>query len=142
MPAQSEIASDKESDTFTAATLYIAHRAGVTPKTVRRMIKTFKLLHFLRVQPRSHAGLKVASQYTLIRGNAGVGLISPSLGKASKTGLRTREESSEQFTESTARKEKDSLSTSGNRDKQNEVDIVIHPRTGERFNKRTKEFVW
>jgi hypothetical protein len=140
--ALSEIASDKQSDTFTAATSYIAHRAGVTSKTVRRMIKTFKRLRFLRVQPRSDNGLKVANEYTLIRGNTAMGLIYPSLGKAYKTGLRTREESSEQFRESTARKGKDSLSTNGKRADQNEENIVIHARTGERFNKRTKEFVW
>jgi len=140
--ALSEIASDKQSDTFTAATSYIALRAGVTSKTVRRMIKTFKRLRFLRVQPRSENGLKIANEYTLIRGNAAVGPIYPSLGKACKTGLRTREELSEQFRESTARKGKHSLSTNDNRGDQNEENIVIHARTGERFNKHTKEFDW
>ena len=140
--ALSEIASDKQSDTFAAATLYIAHRAGVTPKTVQRTIKTFKRLRFLHVQPRSENGLKVANEYTLIRGNVAMGLIYPSLGKACKTGLRTREESSEELRESTARKGKHSLRTNGKRDDQNEESIVIHARTGERFNKRTKEFVW
>jgi len=47
--ALSEIASDKQSDTFAAATSFVAHRAGVTSKTVRRMIKTFKRLRFLLV---------------------------------------------------------------------------------------------
>ena len=140
--AMSEIASDKQSDTFAAATSYIAHRAGVTSKTVRRMIKTFKQLRFLRVQPRSGNGLKLANEYTLIRGNGATGLIYPSLGKTCKTNLGTREESSEQFTESTARKKKDSLSTNVKRGDQNEQNIVIHASTGERFDKRTKEFVW
>ena len=131
--ALSEIASDKQSDTFTAATSYIAHRAGVTSKTVRRMIKTFKRLRFLRVQPRSENGLKVANEYTLIRGNAAMGLIYSSLRKPRKTDLPTREELNEESTEGTARKEKEVF---------NENDIVIHERTGEPFNKRTKEFVW
>ena len=131
--ALSEIASDKQSDTFTAATSYVAHRAGVTSKTVRRMIKTFKRLRFLRVQPRSENGLKVANEYTLIRGNAAMGLIYSSLRKPRKTDLPIREELNEESTEGTARKEKEVF---------NENDIVIHERTGEPFNKRTKEFVW
>ena len=142
MLALSEIASDKQSDTFTAATSYIAHRAGVTSKTVRRMIKIFKRLRFLRVQPRSENGLKVANEYTLIRGHAPIGLIYPSLGKTRKSDLPTREELSEESTESTARKGKHSLSTNGKTGNQNEEGIVIDARTGERFNKRTKEYVW
>jgi hypothetical protein len=142
MLALSEIASDKQNDTFPAATSYIALRAGVTSKTVRRMVKILKRLRFLRVQPRSENGLKVANEYTLIRGKAAMGLIYPSLGKPRKSNLRTREESSEESRESTARKGKHSLSTNGKRDDQTEENIVIHARTGERFNKRTKEFVW
>jgi DNA-binding IclR family transcriptional regulator len=133
--ALSEIASDKQSDTFTAATSYIAHRAGVTSKTVRRMIKTFKRLRFLHVQPRSNNGLKVANEYTLIRGNAAMSLVYPSLGKARKTDLPTREELSEESGEGTARKGKEVLAIDEN-------DIVIHERTGERFNRRTGEYEW
>jgi hypothetical protein len=133
MLALSEIASDKQSDIFEAATSYIAHRAGVTSKTVQRMIKTFKRLGFLHVQPRSNNGLKVANQYTLIRGNAAMGLIYPSLGKPRKTDLPRREELNEESREGTARKKKEVF---------NENDIVIHERTGERFNSRTKEFDW
>ena len=142
MLALSEIASDKQSDTFTAATSYIAHRAGVAGKTVRHIVKTFKRLGFLRVQPRSANGLKLASQYTLIRGHHSMGLIYPSLGKGRKTDLPTREELSEESTESTLLKGKGSLSTNRKPGKQNEEDIVIHARTGEPFNKRTKEFVF
>ena len=97
------------------------------------MIKTFKRLRFLRVQPRSENGLKVANEYTLIRGNAAMGLIYSSLRKPRKTDLPIREELNEESTEGTARKEKEVF---------NENDIVIHERTGEPFNKRTKEFVW
>src|SRR5262249_1346571 len=133
--ALSEIASDKQSDTFTAATSYIAHRAGVTSKTVRRATKTFKRLGFLKIQPRSENGLKLCSEYTLIRGHSSTGPIYSSLGKPRKTHLPTREELSEESREGTARKGKEVLAI-------NENDIVIHERTGERFNKRTKEFVW
>ena len=140
--ALSEIASDKQSDTFAAATSYIAHRAGVTSKTVRRMVKTFKRLGYLRVQPRSEKGLKVAYEYTLIRGNAAMGLIYPSLGKARKTDLPRREESSEESRESAARKEKDSLITNGKRSDKNDEEIVIDAHTGEQFNTRTQEYVW
>jgi len=133
--ALSEIASDKQSATFIAATLYIAQRAGVTSKTVRRVIKILKQLGFLKVQSRSAYGLKAANQYTLVRGNGSIGPIYPSLGKASKTDLPTREELSEESREGTARKEKKVLAV-------NENDIVIHERTGERFNRRTREFVF
>jgi len=147
--ALSEIASDKQSDTFPASTSYIALRAGVTSKTVRRMVKTLKQLGFLHVRPRSRNGLKIASEYTLIRGSAPMGLIYSSLGKTHKTRLRTREESNEQSTESTARKGRNTLSTNaerestnGERADQNDENIVLHAGTGERFNKRTKEFVF
>jgi DNA-binding IscR family transcriptional regulator len=132
--ALSEIASDKQKDTFTVATLYIAQRAGVTPKTVRRMTKTFKRLGFLKIRPRSQNGLKLSSEYTLIRGYCSMRPIYPSLGKARKNAFPTREECNEESTERTARKEKEILS--GN------DDIITHARTGERFNQRTKEFDW
>jgi hypothetical protein len=140
--ALSEIASDRQSDTFIAATLYIAQRGGVTSKTVQRVTKILRRLGFLRMQGRSANGLKLANEYTLIRGNVSIGLIYPSLGKTRKTDLPTREELSEESTESTARKGKHSLSTDAKRNEQNEEDIVIHPSTGERYNKHTKEYVW
>jgi hypothetical protein len=133
--ALSEIASDRQSDTFVAATSYIAQRAGITQKTVRRMNKTFKRLGFLNIQPRSENGLKLSSQYTLIRGRGSMGLIYPSLGKRRKIHLPTREELNEESREGTARKEENVLASNDN-------DIVIHERTGERFNKGTKEFEW
>ena len=140
--ALSEIASDKQRDTFPASTSYIAHRGGVSSKTVQRTIKILKQLGFVHVQPRSENGLKVANEYTLIRGNTPMRLIYPSLGKASKSGLRTREESSEESRESTARKGRNSFSTNGNENDQSEEDMIILTDTGERFNTRTKEYVW
>ena len=140
--ALSEIASDRQSDTFIAATLYIAQRAGVTSKTVQRVTKVLRRLGFLRMQGRSANGLKLANEYTLIRGNVSMGPIYPSLGKTKEMSLPTREELSEESTESTARKGKNFLSTNGKTGNQNEEDIVIDTRTGERFNKRTKEYVW
>ena len=65
-----------------------------------------------------------------------MGLIYPSLGKARKTDLPTREELSEESREATAREgEKLSLA-------ENENGIVIDKRTGERFNNCTKEYEW
>lgn len=90
MLSLSEIASDKQTDTFVIATSYIAQRAGVTLKTVRRMTRTFKRLGFLKIQPRSQNGLKLSSEYTLIRGRRSMGPIYPSLGKPRKTDLPTR----------------------------------------------------
>ncbi len=143
MLALSEIASDKQSDTFTASTSYIAQRAGVTSKTVQRMINTFKRLGFVKTQPRSANGLKLASEYSLIRGHVPMGPIYPTLGKARETRVPTREESEVESIVGTARKEKESsLNVNGEKGDQSEDDIVTHERTGERFNKRTKEFDW
>jgi len=133
--ALSEIASDRQNDTFTVATSYIAQRAGVTSKTVRRVIGILKKLGFLKPQARSANGLKLAYEYTLIRGDCPIGLIYPSFGKAKKIALPTSEECDEESREGTARKEKEIFANNDN-------DIVIHGRTGERFNQRTKEFVW
>jgi hypothetical protein len=133
--ALSEIASDRENDTFTVATLYIAQRAGVTLKTVRRVVKTLKQLGFLKVQGRSSHGLKVSNQYTLVRSKGSIDPIYPSLGKTKEISLPTREECTEESREGTARKEREIVSVKDN-------DIVLHPRTGERFNPRTKEFVF
>ena len=130
-----EIASDRQSDTFIAGTVYIAQRAGVASKTVRRVIKILKQMGFVRARPRSANGLNLASEYTLVRRVGSIGPIYPSMGKGREISLRTREEYDEQSRESTARKEEKILPA-------NENDIVIHKRTGERFNKRTKEFSW
>jgi hypothetical protein len=146
MLALSEIASDRQSETFTASTSYIAQRAGVTSKTVRRMVKTFKKLGFVSVQSRSANGLKIASEYTLIRGKSPLRLSYPSMGKRPKIRLPRREESDEESTEGTARTgEKIFVSPDekkGQSAEDDEEDMVIHPRTGERFNKRTGEFDW
>jgi hypothetical protein len=141
--ALSEIASDKQSDSFIAATSYIAQRAGVTSKTVRRVITTLKKLGFVKMQPRSNNGIKLATEYTLIRGrhDPTMGKCDVTLSKADETHLPTREESREQFREGTARKEKESLSVNGDNGDY-EKDTVVHARTGELFNKRTKEFKW
>jgi hypothetical protein len=65
--ALSQIASDRQSDTFTVATFAIAHRAGVSPKTVRRVIEILKKLRLVKTRARSADGLKLATEYTLIR---------------------------------------------------------------------------
>jgi hypothetical protein len=135
MLALSEIASDRQNDTFVVAVSYIAQRGGVTPKTVSRMTKTFKRLGFLKIRPRSENGLKLSSEYTLIRGQGSIGPVYPSLGKRQKTDLPTREESSEESREGTARKGKEVLAINGN-------DLEIHERIGERFNARTGEYEW
>jgi hypothetical protein len=143
--ALGEIASDKQSDTFTVATSYIAQRAGVTSKTVRRVIKILKRLGFVTIQGRSARGLKVAHEYTLIRGDCRIGLIYPSFGKAKKIDLPTREECSEESRESTARKGKNSsqnINGEEGHEDGGENDVIVHKQTGERFNKRTKEFEW
>ena len=146
MLALSEIASDKQRDTFTAATLYIAQRAGVSSKTVRRMTKTFEKLRFVIIRPRSANGLRIASEYTVIRGKCPLRLSYPSMGKPTKMRLRRREESNEESTEGTTRKGKHSCVTVNKKNEQNgeggRDDTVTDPKTGERFNKRTGEYEW
>jgi len=72
-----------------------------------------------------------------------MGPIYPTLGKARETRVPTREESEVESIVGTARKEKESsLNVNGEKGDQSEDDIVTHERTGERFNKRTKEFDW
>lgn len=133
--ALSEIASDKQSETFVASVSYIAQRAGVTSKTVRRMTTTFKKLGFLTMRSRSIAGLRASHEYTLIRGKSQLRFVYPSMWKPPKNRLRTREESGEESTESTAR--------TGNKTfEANQKEIVIDPETGEQFNTRTGEYNW
>jgi hypothetical protein len=141
--ALSEIASDKQSETFIVATSYIGQRAGVTSKTVRRTIKIFKKLGVVKTQSRSANGMKLATEYTLLRGDGStMGLIYPTLGKARKSRLPIIEEYSEESREGTERKEnKSPLNVNGDNGDEHK-DIVVHARTGEKFNKRTKEFVW
>jgi len=146
MLALSEIASDRQRDILIVATSYIAQRAGVTSKTVRHVIKTFKRLGFVIVRPRSANGLKTRSEYTLVRGRVPLRLSYPSMGKPTQIRLPRKEESNEQSTEGTTRKGKHSCVTLNQKKDQNgdegQEEIVIHPETGERFNKRTGEFEW
>jgi hypothetical protein len=144
MLALSEIASDNQCDTFIASTSYIAQRAGVAQKTACRILKVLVQLGFLRMRKRSANGLKISSEYTLIRGKCPLRLSYLSMSKQPKVRLPRIEELSEESTEGTARKGKqifvnpnaeESQSTQGN-----EEDMVINPRTGERFNKRTGEY--
>src|SRR5262249_42394320 len=146
MLALSEIASDKQKDTFTVSTSYIAQRAGVAAKTVKRVTNTLKKLGFVSIRPRSANGLKIANEYTLIRGKCPLHLSYLSMGKAPKIRLHRREESNEESTEGTARKRKTSCISVNQENAQNAEDgrdeIMIDPKTGERFNKRTGEYDW
>ena len=75
--ALAEIASDKQTETFSVATSYIAQRAGVSSKTVRRVIGMLKKLGFVRIKARSINGLKASNEYTVIRGKVPIGPIYP-----------------------------------------------------------------
>lgn len=136
MLALSEIASDKQSITFTASTSYIAQRAGVTSKTVRRMNTTFKKLGLVTIRCRLARGLKLSHEYTLTRGKCPLHVIYPSMGKTRKVRLPRIEESDEESNEGTARMEEKHLG------QKIEGDVIIDPKTGERFNTRTKEYDW
>lgn len=146
MLALSEIASDKQSETFKASTSYIAQRAGVAVKTAARSIKTFRQLGFIHVRNRTANGLKIANEYTLIRGKCRLRLNYPSLGKRPTIGLPIKEESNEESAEGTARKGKE-IFVNGNEEKERAVkesrdDIIIDPKTDESFNTHKKEYEW
>jgi len=84
MLALSEIVSDRQSDTFVAAIAYIAQRAGVAKKTACRAIKTLGQLGFVKTRKRSANGLKMPSEYILIRGKCPLRLSYPSMSKSLK----------------------------------------------------------
>jgi hypothetical protein len=108
------------------------------------MINAFKTLGWVDVRKRTANGLKIASQYTLIRGKCRMRVVYPSMGKPRKPGLPRIEELSEESTEGTARKgEKTFVSPSEEKSQNthgNEEDTIIHPVTGEPFNPRTGEY--
>jgi len=118
----------------------------VAQKTACRILKVLVQLGFLRMRKRSANGLKISSEYTLIRGKCPLRLSYPSMGKPTKMRLRRREESNEESTEGTTRKGKHSCVTVNKKNDQNgeggRDDTVTDPKTGERFNKRTGEYEW
>jgi len=129
--ALSEIASDRQSDTFTVATSYIAQRAGVTSKTVRRVIVTLKKLGFVKIQPRSANGLKLATQYSVIRST--MGKLDPSMSKAREARLPRREQLFEQSSKVQHVSKKKVLHRNNG---------SVCAKTGKRIDPETGEYEW
>jgi DNA-binding transcriptional regulator YhcF (GntR family) len=65
--ALTEIASDMQSDIFLTTFTHIAQRAGISTRTVNRVIPTFEKLGIISVQRNKINGVKAPSTYTVIR---------------------------------------------------------------------------
>jgi hypothetical protein len=68
--AMTELASDHQSDTFTVSKALIAHKAGVSVKTVERLLNGFEQLALIRIDRNvvtaSAGAIKSANTYTLL----------------------------------------------------------------------------
>jgi DNA-binding MarR family transcriptional regulator len=151
--ALAEIASDKQRDRFDASQAEIAHRAGLSVASVKRILPVFRRLGLIKIKHNSTNGIQTRSTYTLIRGALAHGELA--LAQQPKTKRATEEESSEETFEGTARMKKAvSSSTCDNSlaeesadlvarstPSPNEPHIVLTP-TGERFNTKTREHEW
>jgi hypothetical protein len=65
--ALTEIASDRQSDTFDASHAAIAHRAGLSVATVKRVLPIFRDLGLVVIKRNSVNRIEQSSTYTLIR---------------------------------------------------------------------------
>jgi hypothetical protein len=65
--ALTEIASDMQSDIFVTTYSHIAQRAGLSARTVNRVIPTFEKLGIIAVRRNKINGVKGPSTYTVIR---------------------------------------------------------------------------
>jgi len=62
-----QLASDEHSDTFTARKALIAHKSGVSIKTVERILSDFEKLGIIKIDRNCTAGaFKAPSTYTLL----------------------------------------------------------------------------
>jgi hypothetical protein len=65
--ALTELASDNQSETFTATKALIAHKAGLSVSTVQRLLKGLEQLGVILIQPgRINGLLRTANTYTLL----------------------------------------------------------------------------
>ena len=65
--ALSQIASDQQSDTFDASQSEIAHRAGLSVATVKRVLPIFRDLGIIVIKRNYVNNIEQSSTYTLIR---------------------------------------------------------------------------
>jgi DNA-binding IscR family transcriptional regulator len=66
--ALTEIASDKQTDTFVTTCAYIGQRAGLSARTVNRILPTLENLDIITIQRNKICGVNAPSTYTIIRG--------------------------------------------------------------------------
>jgi hypothetical protein len=66
--ALTQIASDKHNDTFDASHAVIAHRAGLSVATVRRVLPTFRDLGLITIKRNFVNNIEQPSTYSVIRG--------------------------------------------------------------------------
>jgi hypothetical protein len=68
--AMTELASDNESDTFTATKALIAHKAGLSVSTVQRLLNGFEQLGVVRIErgfaERNSGAIRAPNTYTLL----------------------------------------------------------------------------
>ncbi len=65
--ALSQIASDQQSDTFDASQSVIAHRAGLSVATVKRVLPIFRDLGLVVIKRNYVNNIEQSSTYTLVR---------------------------------------------------------------------------
>jgi hypothetical protein len=75
--ALTEIASDEQSDTFVTTCAYIGQRAGLSGRTVNRILPTLENLHIITIQRNKICGVNAPSTYTIIRGAKSLRPVTP-----------------------------------------------------------------
>lgn len=130
--ALGEIGSDRQSDTFDASQVDIAHRAGLSVATVKRILPTFQKLGLIQVKRNSINGIETRGTYTIIRG--ALAHHERALVHQPKTKRATEEESSEESFEGTTRMK----SVGGS----NTCDSSLAGSGGSTFNPQNGEYEW
>ena len=129
--AVTEIVSDRESNVFDASHEEIAHRAGVSPSTAKRILPIFRKIGLLKIKRNWINGLETRSTYTLIRG--ALAHHEPPLGQTPKIKRATDEERTKKASKVTAR--------IGNTICSNTRGTSLADE-GSRFNPKTGEYEW
>ena len=75
--ALSEIASDKQRDTFEASQAEIAARAGLSVPTVKRILPTLKEISLIAIQRNYFNKIETQSSYSVLRGAVAHGELAP-----------------------------------------------------------------
>jgi DNA-binding MarR family transcriptional regulator len=130
--ALSEFASDRQSETFDATQADIAHRAGLSVATVKRILPTLRQVGLVTIKRNFIKGIETRSTYTIIRG----ALAHHELALAHQPQIKraTEEESSEESFEGTARMKNVGGSST--------CDSSLAGGSGSKFNPHNGEYEW